>query len=202
MSFVSHYLDRRRREKAFFVALLVGLGPACAAQAQSLPWQLDPQHTRVWWEVKHFGTSTHRGRFDDVEGQLRYDRATGAGELSVTVSTASVTSGVLPLDGILRGEYFFASKDYPKAYYVSRKFRTEGGRLVALDGELTLRDKSTSFTLHAVRFGCYSPPESTREVCGGDFEGELRRSEFGMTYGWPFVEDRVRIIVQAEAAAP
>jgi polyisoprenoid-binding protein YceI len=199
---MSHYLGRWRREKAFRVALLVGVAASPAAQAQSLPWQLDPQHTKVWWEVKHFGTSTHRGRFDDVEGQLRYDRASGTGELSVTVGTASVTSGVLPLDGILRGEYFFASKAYPKAYYVSRKFRTEGGRLVALDGELTLRDVSTSFTLRAIRFGCYTPPESTREVCGGDFEGELRRSEFGMTYGWPFVEDRVRIIVQAEAASP
>ena len=202
MSFMSHYLDRCRREKTLRVALLVGLGWLPVAQAQSLPWQLDPHHTRLHWEVKHFGTSTHRGRFDDVQGQLRYDRATGAGELSVTVDTASVTSGVLPLDGILRGEYFFASKDYPKAYYVSRKFRSEGGRLVALDGELTVRDVSTSFTLHVIRFGCYTPPESTREVCGVDFEGELRRSEFGMTYGWPFVEDRVRIVVQAEAASP
>ena len=202
MSFVSHYLDRCRREKAFRIVLLVGCIPVGAAQAQSPPWRLDPQHTQVWWEVKHFGTSTHRGRFDEVEGQLRYDRATGAGELSVTVNTASVTSGVPPLDRMLRGEYFFASKDYAKAYYVSRRFRTEGGRLVALDGELTLRDKSTSFTLRAVRFGCYTPPDAAREVCGGDFEGELRRSEFGMTYGWPFVEDRVRIVVQAEAAAP
>lgn len=202
MSFVSHYLDRRRREKAFRIVLMVGWAPACAAQAQSLPWQFDPQHTTVWWEVKHFGTSTHRGRFDDVAGQLRYDRATGAGELSVTVNTASVTSGVLPLDTLLRGEYFFASKDHPKAYYVSRTFRIEGGRLAALDGELTLRDVSTSLTLRAIRFGCYTPPESTREVCGGDFEGELRRSEFGMNYAWPFVEDRVRIVVQAEATAP
>ena len=202
MSFMSHYLDRCRREKAFRVALLVGMAVSPPAKAQSLPWQLDPQHTKVWWEVKHFGTSTHRGRFDELEGQLRYDRITGTGELSVTVRTASVTSGVLPLDGILRGEYFFASREYPKAYYVSRTFRTEGGRLVALDGELTLRDKSTSFTLHVIRFGCHTPPESAREVCGGDFEGELRRSEFGMTYGWPFVEDRVKLVVQAEATAP
>jgi polyisoprenoid-binding protein YceI len=109
---------------------------------------------------------------------------------------------VVPLDTILRGEYFFASAAYPKAYYVSRKFRSAEGRLIALDGELTVRDVSIPFTLKVVRFGCFTPPEATREVCGGDFEGELRRSEFGMTYAWPFVEDRVRLVVQAEAAAP
>ena len=202
MSFAFHYSGPLRREKARFAALALAFALTPAVQAQSLPWQADPQHTKVHWEVRHFGTSTARGRFDDIETRLQYDRATGQGEVSVFIGTASVSSGVLPLDTILRGEYFFASKEYPKAYFVSRRFRSAGGRLVALDGELTVRDVSLPFTLNAVRFGCYTPPESQREVCGGDFEGTVSRGELGITYGLPFVGDTVKLVVQVEAFAP
>ncbi|MBS1898765.1 MAG: polyisoprenoid-binding protein, partial [Actinobacteria bacterium] len=37
------------------------------------------------------------------------------------------------------------------------------------------------------------------EVCGGDFEGSVDRSSFGMTFGLPLVADRVRLLVQVEA---
>lgn len=187
--------------RLFGLAALV----ACAsqsAQAQSLPYQLDPSHTKVFWEVRHFGTSTSRGRFDDIQGQVSLDRAAGRGEVAITVGTASVTTGVPPLDSILRGEYFFASAAYPRAYFVSRQLVFKDGRLTQVVGELTLRDVSTGLTLTATRFDCYTHPQLQREVCGGDFEGELSRGEFGITYGLPFVADRVRLVVQIEAIAP
>ena len=48
----------------------------------------------------------------------------------------------------------------------------------------------------ARRFACRS--DEGTEVCGGDFEGELLRSDFGATFGLPFVADRVRLLVQVE----
>ena len=36
-------------------------------------------------------------------------------------------------------------------------------------------------------------------AAGGDFEGELTRSDFGINFGLPFVADRVRLQVQVEA---
>ena len=41
---------------------------ALAAPAQAAPadFQIDPMHTFVYFEVVHFGTSTVRGRFNDV----------------------------------------------------------------------------------------------------------------------------------------
>ena len=39
-----------------------------------------------------------------------------------------------------------------------------------------------------------------REVCGGDFEGTLDRTAFGMDYGVQYGFDKnVRLIVQVEA---
>jgi polyisoprenoid-binding protein YceI len=39
-------------------------------------------------------------------------------------------------------------------------------------------------------------------VCGGDFEGELLRSDFGATFGLPLIANRVRLQVQVEGRRP
>ncbi len=54
--------------------------------------------------------------------------------------------------------------------------------------------------LTASRFNCYLSPLLNRQVCGGDFETTIERSQWGVTWGIPFgFEDRVRLLVQVEA---
>ena len=50
------------------------LAAAGFAQAQSATYSIDPTHTFVTFEARHFGTST-RGRFDRKEGTVQFDRA-------------------------------------------------------------------------------------------------------------------------------
>ena len=39
-----------------------------------------------------------------------------------------------------------------------------------------------------------------REVCGGDFETTLVRSQFGVSYGLTYgIPDNVRLVIQVEA---
>jgi polyisoprenoid-binding protein YceI len=66
-------------------------------------------------------------------------------------------------------------------------------------GEFTLRGVSQPLTLRALQFHCRTDATPPREVCGGDFEAELRRSDFGITHSLPFVADRVRLVIQVEA---
>ena len=54
--------------------------------------------------------------------------------------------------------------------------------------------------IKANQFNCYQSPMLKREVCGGDFEGTLDRTAFGMDYGVQYGFDKnVRLIVQVEA---
>ena len=34
---------------------------AAAVAAEPATYAIDPSHTKVYWETRHFGTSTHRG---------------------------------------------------------------------------------------------------------------------------------------------
>lgn len=171
---------------------------APSAQAHAVAYALDPSHTRVHWEVRHFGTSTSRGRFDDVTGSLSLDAAAGTGEVSIVVGTASVNTGVAPLDGVLRRTYL-AADAHPQTYFVANGWRWKADAPLEVHGELTLHGVSRSVVLRSPQLHCYLNPQLQREVCGADLEAELQRSDFGITDGLPFIGDRVRLLIQVEA---
>jgi polyisoprenoid-binding protein YceI len=180
---------------AALVAAVVLCEPA---RAQGATYVLDPSHTQVTFEVLHLGTSTLRGRFNRIEGFVTLDRAARSGNVQVTVDTASVSTGVLPLDGLLRGAQGFVSQDHPKAYFIASQLSFDGDKLASARGEFSLRGTSQPLQLRATNFNCYEHPELKREVCGGDFEAELMRSSFGINHSLPFVGDRVRLLIQVE----
>jgi len=180
------------------VALASAIPAACAEPVDYAP---DPQFTRVHWEVRHFGTSTIRGRFDRLEGAITLDREKRRGEVSIVVDTGSISTGIAPFDTVLRDAELLASAAFPKAYFVSRDLVFDGERLVALNGEITLRGISQPLRLQAQRFVCRPVADAPRERCGGDFVGELRRSDFGMTVALPFAADRVRLQIEVEGLA-
>jgi polyisoprenoid-binding protein YceI len=170
-----------------------------AAQAAPQEFALDPANTHVHWEIKHFGTSTSRGRFDAVNGSITLDREGRSGSASITIATGSISTGFALYDGVLRGPYLLSTTAYPSAYFVARQFTFDGDRLASVTGALTLRDESLNLTLQALRFSCRKDTDTSREVCGGDFETTFRRSAFGITHSLPFVADRVRVLIQIEA---
>jgi polyisoprenoid-binding protein YceI len=177
---------------------------ACAAlpgaRAQGLPpaavYVLDPAHSFVHFEVLHFGTSTTRGRFGPVQGEVMLDRANARGEVGLRVATGRVDTGIPVFNARLREPDLLASAEYPEAFFVARNFRFEGAQLAEVRGEFTFRGTSQPLSLRMRQFGCRMDGDT--EVCGGDFEGELLRSEFGATFGLPFIADRVRLVVQVQ----
>jgi polyisoprenoid-binding protein YceI len=169
------------------------------ARAEPVNYRIDPVATHVHFEVRHFGTSTSRGRFDTVAGRIVLDRAARSGEVAIEIDTASVSTGLAPFDSVLRRADMLASQAHPKAYFVAQRFDFDGERLVGVGGEFTLRGTSRPLTLRALGFGCRRHATLQREVCGGDFEAELLQSDFGLSYALPFVADRMRLLIQIEA---
>lgn len=175
------------------------LAAAAGAHAAPATYRIDPAHTHVHFEVQHFGTSTSRGRFDTLDGSITLDHAARRGEVSIEVDTGSVSTGIAPFDSVLKRADMLAVQAHPRAYFVARNIEFDGERIASLTGEFTLRGTSRPLTLRAQRFNCQPHPELQRELCGGDFEGDVKRSEFGMSFGLPFVADRIRLVVQVEA---
>ncbi len=173
------------------------LAASAAAVAQPATYVLDPERSFVHFEVLHFSTSTIRGRFGPLNGAVVLNPAAGRGELSLRINTASVDTGLKIFDARLRRDDLLASEAHPEAFFVATQFRFEGGQLTGLRGEFTWRGVSQPLSLRTRRFACRNLAEGG-QVCGGDFEGELVRSDFGATFGLPFVADTVRLVVQVQ----
>jgi len=176
---------------------------ACLVQAESATYAIDPTHTFVTFEALHFGTSTLRGRFDRKEGSVAFDRAGRTGRAEITIDLASVSTGVAPLDTHLKSRDFFdaGSGDATStAKFVGERFAFTGDKVSEVAGTLTLMGKTMPVTLKATHFNCYVNPIFKREVCGGDFETTIARSQWGVSYGLNFgLPDNIRLLVQVEA---
>ena len=172
---------------------------AAGAQAQSATYAIDPTHTFVTFEVSHFGTSFNRGRFDKKTGSVTLDKAAKSGSVDITFETASVNTGTLPFDRHLQSKDFFNSAEHPTARFVGDRFTFNGDKVSEVSGQLTLLGKTQAVTLKAQRFNCYENPMLKREICGGDFETTIQRSQWGMSYGVPGIPDAVRLVIQVEA---
>ena len=169
------------------------------AHAEPASFALDPTHTFVTFEVKHFGTSTNRGRFDKKSGSITVDTAAKTGQIDITIDMASINTGTPSFDGHLKSKDFFDAENHPTATFKSSKITFDGDKITAVDGTLTMLGKSAPVTLKAEHYGCYENPRLKRQVCGGDFETTFKRSEFGITYGVPMIPDEVKLLIQVEA---
>ncbi|WP_395700550.1 YceI family protein [Aquabacterium sp.] len=182
--------------------LLVAASAAATGSARAAPqtYQLDPTHSFVTWEVLHFGTSTIRGRLGPLNGQVTVDREARQGRVQTVIELAQQSTGLPVLDARLKEADMLDLQAHPQAFFVAERFEFDAqGQVSAVRGEFTLRGQGQPLTLTAQRFRCYTSPLFRREVCGGDFEGEFKRSAYGITHSLPFVADAVRLKLQVEA---
>lgn len=185
---------------------LAALATASAGLAQAEPgtYQIDPRHTFVSFEIGHrvgnVDLSTNRGRWDKKEGTVQYDAKAKTGKVQLSIDMASINTGTPAFDNHLRGDDFFSVEMYPKATFIGDRFVFDGDRLTAVEGQLTLKDKTQPLTLQARRFACTEHPMLKREVCGGDFEAVMDRTAFGVDYGLARgVAKEVKLTIQVEA---
>lgn len=171
-----------------------------AGAAQAANYAIDPTHTFVTFEIGHFGATTNRARFDKKQGTVEFDRAAKTGKVDISIDVTSVNSGTPPFDKHLQSADLFDAAKHPTIKFVSDKFSFNGDKVSEVSGQLTLLGKTAPVTLKATQFNCYDSPMLKREVCGGDFEATIDRTQWGMNYGveWGFPKN-VRLVVQIEA---
>jgi polyisoprenoid-binding protein YceI len=170
------------------------------AHAEPATYAVDPTHTSVMFEIQHFGTSTNRGRWQAKEGSVQFDKAAKTGKVDITLDTNAVNTGVAALDKHLQGADFFDTAKFPTAKFASDKFSFNGDKVTEVAGTLTMMGKTHPVTLKATNFNCYQSPMLKREVCGGDFETTIQRSQWGVSWGLNYgFSDAVHLLVQVEA---
>jgi polyisoprenoid-binding protein YceI len=161
---------------------------------------VDPTHTFVMYEMGHYGTTTNRGRFSTKDGSVQIDGTGTSGKVDITMDISSINTGVDLLNRHVQSKDFFNVAEFPTGRFVADRIDISGDKVVDVPGTLTLMGQTKPVTLKAVRFNCYLSPLINRQVCGGDFETTVERSDWGITWGLNFgFENKVKLLVQVEA---
>lgn len=160
---------------------------------------IDENHTKPRFEYNHFGYSTQLSRFDKANGKITLDITAKTGTVDVVIDAKSVNTGYALFNGHLQGEDFFDTAQYPTITFKSNTLKFDNDRLVAVEGELTVKSVVKPVTLTVTSFKCMPHPILKKDACGANATTVIKRSEFNAGKYAPAVSDEVTLTIPVEA---
>ena len=196
------------------IALSIAAAVAVPVIAQTLPspaparadsalvkagtYAVETHHTQVSFGVDHLGISPYYGSFSDVTGTLVLDPAKiSAATLTVSVPIASVQTTSAKLTEELKSADWFDAAKFPTATFTSTKVTSTSPTTATIDGNLTLHGVTRPVTLEARFYGAGVNPMSKALGVGFEARTKIRRTDFGVKAGIPFVSDEVGLLIAA-----
>lgn len=187
---------KRFAQLALATAFAATALPALAAPDTFI---IDTTHTFPRFSYSHFGYSTQLSRFDKTSGKITIDRAAKTGSVDVTIDMKSVDTGYSVFNGHIQGEDFLDTAKYPTATFKSSKVKFDGDKVVAVDGDLTIKGITKPVTLTVTSFKCMPHPMLKKEACGANASTVIKRTEFNAGKYAPYVSDEVTLDIAVEA---
>ena len=133
-----------------------------------------------------------------IEGSVTWDAANpSASSVSIKVATASVDTGNKDRDNHLRSPDIFDAAKYPEITFSSTSVKATGTTL-EIAGKLSLHGVTKDVTVTMEKTG-EGKGRNGEALIG--FEGvlQIKRSDYGMTYGAGALGDDVRLTIAIEA---
>lgn len=182
-----------------YLAFAVAASLSSVAISAPETYVIDEKHTMPRFEYSHFGYSTQTSRFDNTSGKITLDRAAKTGSVEVTIDAKSVNTGSTLFNEHIQAADFFDTVMFPTITYKSRSLKFDGDKLVAVDGELTVKGVTKPVTLTVTSFHCMPHPMLKKDACGANATAKIKRSEFNAGKHAPYVSDEVTLVIPVEA---
>jgi len=183
------------------------IAPSPAALGATRTYGVEKTGSEIKFQVKS-RLKVIEGVFESWKAQVEMDPARlEALQLGVQAQSASIKTGNMLEEALIRGENFFAAEKYPEVSVASKKISTEGAGRFRMDAELTLRGMTHPVV---IPFALELNGEHEGQMRG---EFEFNRKDFGITFNMTLnpIEDQVKVIVtlkvreqgqEAKQAAP
>ena len=172
-----------------------------SAVAAPVAYTIDPNHTQVQFSWNHLQYSNPEGGFDNITGTLMWDKDNiTKSSVEVSIAADSIHSHVAALDEKLKSAEFLDTAKYPTLRFVSTRVeRLEHPGHLQISGNLTLHGvtRPVSLDAHLIRAGIY--PMLEVPAAGFSASTVIKRSEFGVGAGIPYVGDELKVHLTTEA---
>ena len=165
--------------------LLAALTLASPAVAAPVTWKVDPAHTEVGFDVRHFFTKVH-GVFHDTQGTIVFDEQDPTAiKVDASARVASVDTGNRNRDSDLQTPDFFNAATDSILSFRSTKVEKTGKSKYKVTGDLTMRGVTKQVVFDAEFLGSSTVSiegKSWGAKAGFSATTVVNRQEFGINW--------------------
>jgi polyisoprenoid-binding protein YceI len=185
----------RRLVAASTLALAVTIGAGAATSAQN--WRIDETSTLIAFKIDAVGFPTTRGRFAHYAGDISLDFARPAKSFTkFTVDSTSVDVGSESYSSFVKSAALLNVAQYPTMSFTSTEVTKLDARTARVTGDLTMLGVTRPITL-TVNVQTDKPARG--HAVAFVATGMIKRSDFGMIFGIPMIDDTLEITVKTRA---
>ncbi len=187
-----------RLAAALIFSLMCG-GALAAMAAQS--WRIDETHTSIGFKIDATGFPTTRGHFKHYAGRIAIDLDRPArSSTSFTVESASVDVGSQSYTDFVKSTALLNVAKFPTLSFASTQVEKLDPRTARVTGNLTMLGVTKPIALDVN----VEPDPSAKGPAKGRLvafsaTGTIKRSDFGMIFGLPLIDDAIEITVKTRA---
>jgi polyisoprenoid-binding protein YceI len=177
-------------------------GKADPARVTAGTYKADSAHTQIAFKVNHLGFNAYHGLFGDSTGTLILDPARpSAAKVDIEIPMSGIATTSAKLTEHLKSADFFDAAKFPTGRFQSTSVEVSGTN-ATITGNLTLKGVTRPVTLTAKFTGAGKGPMNGLETVGFEATASIRRSDFGISYGIPFVPDEVPLEITVAFEKP
>ncbi len=181
------------------VALALGGGFIVQAAVSAQGWRIDAEKTAIGFKIDAVGFPTTRGRFTRYEGRILLDFDHPAKSFtSFTVDSGSVALGSKTFDDFVKSAALLDVTRFPTLSFTSTEVEKLDPRTARVTGNLTMLGVTKPVVLTV---NVETEPSGRRRIVAFSATGTLKRSDYGMIFGIPLIDDALEITVKTRALA-
>jgi polyisoprenoid-binding protein YceI len=200
-----HHRDRTRGIarsgscRALLAAVTLALGGGLIVQAavSAQGWRIDEERTAIGFKIEAVGFPTTRGRFTHYSGRILLDFDHPATSFtSFTVDSDSVELGSKAFNNFVKSAALLDVTRFPTLSFTSTQVEKVDPRTARVTGNLTMLGVTKPLMLTV---NVETEPSGKRRIVAFSATGTLKRSDYGMIFGIPLIDDALEITVKTRA---
>ncbi len=163
-------------------------------------WAIDPVHTKIRFDAKYLMITSVSGWFRELEGTVAGSADDFSdSEISLTIYTNSIFTGIEERDEHLRSPDFFDAKKYPTITFRSTAITVQENA-IKVKGILTVKDIKQEIEFDAKFLGIVPDPRGNIKA-GFEMDIAFDRKDFNITWNEFFDKQGILISDQVKLHA-
>ncbi|MGE9295518.1 MAG: YceI family protein [Puniceicoccales bacterium] len=176
--------------------ILTSLFAAIGAQAETVVYEIDPNHSSITFAVRHHINKV-KGSFGDFSGEIVVDQDDMTkSKAKADIKTKSVNTNNNKRDNHLQQDDYFNIAEYPVMSFETTSWKKDDDDDdYEVTGNLTILGVTKPVTLDVEYLGVQEGQGHYKglEIIGFEGETEINRADWGLKSGGPIVGDKVDI---------